>query len=264
MNAQELILTNVLKCRRMDLYLNRPELSPEQDVKFKELTRRFEAGEPVQYLIGECEFYGLDFAVDERVLIPRPETEVLVEEVIKTFAQDLGPIHIVDLGTGSGNIAVALAKHIPSAHVTAVDYSREILSLALENARRNDVDSKIEFVYSDIFAGFNKMFRGKSFDALVSNPPYIPTEQLNSLPLIVQKEPAKALDGGVDGLDFYRCIENKSYAFLKRGGKIFLEIGDDQTDAIAEIFRTQNGWREVKFLPDYSGRTRIFKAIKHF
>ena len=179
---------------------------------------------------------GLNFTVDPRVLIPRPETEILAQAAIDFVKYSKRkPVDILDIGTGSGNIAVALAKHLTNSNVVAVDISREALEVALDNACRHIVEKKIRFIQSDIFSNLHEAAENQKFDIIVSNPPYIRTEDLKRLPLDVQKEPKIALDGGYDGLDFYRRIIRESPRYLKIGGMLFLEFGNGQADKIKEM-----------------------------
>ena len=392
MTEEELILTTVKNCQRIDLYADPAPLSIQQRDQIDTIKLRRQKGEPLQYLLGSCEFMGLKFKVDSRVLIPRPETELLVEAAIRIIkegkdkrlqslranevseaisnkdcfapfprprmgSRDENPRgaalamtqRILDLGTGSGNIAISLAKFIDECQVTTVDISQDALDLACENARLNGVEEKIQFVKSDLFdsVGKYKTFLtaknsfptqqrrydaptylkepleevgtvpassfnygkeswgdrreefswelmplsrnayGKSqqlvsgtsapnlyqeivegalenslsnlagFDMMISNPPYIPSGMMTTLPADVQKEPTLSLDGGKDGLDFYRRIVGESPVFLKPGGLLLLEIGDGQREAIEQIvFPTQN-FIIRECVKDYRGMDRI-------
>jgi len=237
MTEKELILTTVKQCRRVDLYIDPLPLTPEQQFHLKEIHSRRQQGEPIQYILGSCEFLGIPLRVDSRVLVPRPETELLVETAVNLIREfKKTPARVLDLGTGSGNIAISLAKMVDSIDVTAVDISAEALALAKENAGDNGVLSKIKFVESDLFMNLkNHLLKNQLFDIIVSNPPYILTSQISELPSDVQHEPLLALDGGADGLKFYRRILAEAPAFLKAGGKIVWEIGDNQAESICEL-----------------------------
>lgn len=255
MTEDELLLTSILNCERSDLYLDQLSLSPEQSLYFiDKKTKRLE-GCPLQYVIGETEFFGLRFKVDERVLVPRPETEILVEKTLEVGSQKR-KIKILDIGTGSGCIAIALARTLPDVEITASDISGGALELAKENARINAVDSKIDFVRSDLFDNIGY----KEYDLIVSNPPYIAAGDIGSLPEDVQHEPAIALDGGNNGLDFYRRIISRGKEFLKNGGFILFEIGFGQSDKIKGIFSTVSGFEIVDVVKDYNDIERVIVA----
>ena len=245
MSEDEILLTHILQCRPVDLLLKKPQLTPQQGRRFEECKARRLSGEPLQYIIGSWEFYGLEFKVDSRALVPRPETEILVDLAIKKFQGS----RILELGTGSGNIAVALAKFLPYVQVTTADISLEALALAMENAQRHEVESRIEFVHADM-----KDVTG-SFDLVISNPPYIPSSELKNLPADVQQEPAIALDGGEDGLKFYRAIINRSPSLLSPGGYLMMEFGDGQAEAISSL--AQKHFKNIEIYKDLTGRERV-------
>ena len=280
MNADEMLLTSLLKCRRVDLYTNPIKLDSARQKVFDNLKRRYVGGEPLQYILGECEFYGMTLKVDERVLIPRPETELLVDLILDTIPYDwkLFPIigetvskyrgkcpqgqylRILDLGTGSGNIAIALAKHLPESRLVSVDISREALHLARTNAMAQGVEHRIDFINADLKDFLQKQSdQNKTFDVIISNPPYIPTSQLSSLPQNVQREPVLALDGGEDGLKFYRAIVPAAELLLSSQGFLFFEIGDGQSFDILRLFSNQK-FAKVHALKDFSGTDRFILA----
>jgi len=262
MTEEEMILTAVKNCQRIDLYADPAPLSIQQRDQINTIKLRRQKGEPLQYLLGSCTFMGLKFKVDSRVLIPRPETELLVEAAIKILKKSddrkLMTQRILDLGTGSGNIAIGLAKFIEECQVTAVDISQDALDLAGQNARLNGVEEKIQFVRSDLFVSFkNSLPNPAGFDMIISNPPYIPSGMITTLPADVQKEPTLALDGGMDGLDFYRRLVIESSIYLKPGGFLLFEMGDGQREAIEQIvLRTQN-FIIHECVQDYRGTDRI-------
>ena len=217
---------------------------------FYELLQRRYRGEPIQYIAGEAEFYGLTFRVTPDVLIPRPETEHTVEKVIELAAGFAAP-RIVDVGTGSGCIAVALRHHLPQARITAVDLSSAALAVAEENARRNE--AVIRFLEGDLLAPV----AAERFEFVVSNPPYVPLADRDSLAVEVRDhEPALALFAGDDGLDIYRRLIPQAFACLVPGGFIALEIGYGQSEAIAEVLAAA-GFGQIEFIPDLQGIPRV-------
>ncbi len=250
MTERELLLTAILKCQRADLYAGRWSLTKEQEERLTYCLSLRSQGIPLQYVLGETGFFGLRFKVDKRVLIPRPETELLVEAVIRRTK--ICEPRILDIGSGSGCIAVSLAKSLPKARVTAVDISCQALELARENALINGVSERIDFIQSDLFPS------GESeFDIIVSNPPYICSQEIDKLSAEVRNEPRLALDGGNDGLDFYREIIPRAGGLLNNGGFLFLEIGWNQRKAIEGIIDKQNALRLEEVIKDYSGIERI-------
>jgi release factor glutamine methyltransferase len=255
----ELLLAHVLKLPRMKLYLNfeRALTEPETDT-FRELVKRRAQREPLQHIVGTTSFCGLEIAVNRHVLVPRPETELLAEagwSFLSTL--DSRPSTALDFGTGSGCIAIALAAKSPTAKITALDISPDALNLAQQNAAKNNAADRIEFVQGD---GFAALPPGTQFDLIISNPPYIPTAEIATLdPEVRDYDPRSALDGGADGLDFYRRLAAEASPFLKPGGKIMLEFGEGQAGAIQEIFEKQK-WIVEAIRPDYTQRQRILIA----
>ncbi len=266
MTEQEWMLTSLLECRRVDLYAERQSLTPGQEMRYASMQRRRKEGEPLQYILGYCDFMGVRIGVDSRVLIPRPETEILVEtalERIKIFPCD-DPLRVLDLGTGSGNIAIALAHHLKYASVTAVDISSEALALARHNAVSQGVAHKINFVQADMTVFLEEGTSAeKQFDVILSNPPYIPTFQLGRLPRDVRQEPRIALDGGKDGLRFIRGLITSAHRHLREGGFLLLEIGDGQREAVEEILAQHPCYRNIRFYKDYVQTDRIVYAEKN-
>lgn len=255
----ELLLAHVLKLPRMKLYLNfeRALTEPETDT-FRELVKRRAQREPLQHIVGSTSFCGLEITVNRHVLVPRPETELLAEAGW-SFLSPLTP-HLstaLDFGTGSGCIAIALAVKSPTAKITALDLSPDALNLAQQNATKNNVTDRIEFVPGD---GFAALPQGTQFDLIISNPPYIPTAEIATLdPEVRDYDPRSALDGGPDGLDFYHRLAAEARPFLKPGGKIMLEFGEGQAGAIQEIFEKQK-WIVEAIRADYTQRQRILIA----
>ena len=252
----ELLLMLVLE-RSRAWVLAHPEAIPssQQAGRFIELVERRYCGEPMQYITGETEFYGLPFTVTPDVLIPRPDTEHLVEKALELARQFLQP-RIVDVGTGSGAIAVTLARQLPEAEITAVDLSESALQVARDNARQNAVDQRIRFLQGDLLAPVSS----EQFDLVVSNPPYVPDTDREQIAVEVREfEPALALFAGVDGLEVYRRLIPAVREVLAPGGFIALEIGFSQAQAIEELLQT-GGFQEIEFTPDLQGIPRVASA----
>lgn len=257
MTEHELILTSVLNCRRVDLYVDSRPLTKKEEKRLSHIAQRRKGGEPLQYILGHCEFMGLRFSVYENVLIPRPETELLVEAILERHQHKNALLEILDLGTGSGNIAVSLAKYL-DCQVTTADVSKEALVVAKKNASLNFVSDKIRFIQSDLFSFFGNEPRKQSlFDIIVSNPPYIQSDAIHKLSKEVRREPRLALDGGKDGLDFYRRIALQASRFLKVGGHIFLEIGDGQKKSVEKIFENTKNFILKETIKDYRQTDRV-------
>jgi release factor glutamine methyltransferase len=257
----ELLLAHLLNMPRMKLYLNfERKLSATEVDNFRELIKRRGQREPLQHIVGSTCFCGLELAVDRQVLIPRPETELLAEQgwtFLNSLNTQHSPLSTLDLGTGSGCLAIALAVHCPMARVFAIDISAEALNLAGQNAARHNVRDRIDFLQSDAFAALESP---KLFDLIISNPPYIPTQEIQSLQIEVRDhDPREALDGGPDGLAFYRRIATEAAPFLQPGGKIMLEFGDGQAAAIRKIFESEK-WIVEAIIEDYTQRPRILIA----
>ena len=208
---------------------------------------------PLQYVTNSQEFYGLKFYVDENVLIPRSDTEILVETVIK-YVKNLENknenLKILDMCTGSGIIAIILAKYCENVDITAVDKSEDALKVAIKNAKTHNVYNKINFIKSDMFENL----KGK-YNIIVSNPPYIEKDVIKTLSKDVQHEPEMALDGGINGLDFYRIINNNVDNFLEKNGAVFLEIGYNQRDSVSEIFA--ENFKNIKCIKDLNNLDRV-------
>lgn len=254
----EHLLAHVLKKKRMDLYMEfeRP-LAESELAPLRDLVRRRAQREPLQHLLGTVEFLGLTLKSDARALIPRPETEQLCE-MLATEAKSADCIWkngaIADVGTGSGCIALALAHALPDARVTGLDASDDALALAIENAERTGLATRVTFQKSDLLAATEGQF-----DLIVANLPYIPTADLAALQPEVQRDPSAALDGGADGLDIIRRLLPQAHATLRSGGMLALEVGHNQTAILAAELST-NGWRDVKILKDHQGRDRFLFA----
>jgi release factor glutamine methyltransferase len=258
----ELLLAHLLKMPRMKLYLNFERvLSPTEIDSLRELVKRRGQREPLQHITGSTSFCGCEITVSRHALVPRPETEILAELgwqfLLAAPMQSEGGSTALDFGTGTGCISIALAAKCPSAKIVATDISADALALAKENAARNKVAERIEFLQGD---GFTTLATGEQFDLIISNPPYIPSAEIEALqPEVRDFDPRTALDGGVDGLDFYRKLAFEAKPFLKAAGKIMLEFGDGQVDAIRKIFENEK-WIVEAVKEDYSKRERILIA----
>ena len=207
---------------------------------------------PIQYITNNQEFMKLNFFVNQNVLIPRSDTEILVEEVINTYKNE--PVKILDMCTGSGCIAISLKKYMQNSEVCGIDISKEALKVAQLNAKNNNVD--VKFKCSDMFTDI----KNKDFDVIVSNPPYIKTQVINSLDREVKNEPIIALDGGEDGLYFYKKIIKEAFNFLTDNGMIFLEIGYDQKEDVENLLKENKNYSEIKTIQDLSGNDRCVIA----
>ena len=253
----EILLAHVLNCRRLTLYVDSDKiLSLESVLKFNELINRRLEGIPVAYLTGKKDFMGLSFAVNQNVLIPRPETEILTE-FVGEYLRGLGrEVNFADLGVGSGAIAVSILKFVKTARAAAVDISNEALEVAKFNATKFHVEDRIKFYCGDLF----EPLEGQIFNAIVSNPPYIPTCELKTLQTEVKSEPQVALDGGEDGLEFYRRIISDAPRFLADGGLLAVEIGINQASAVRKLFE-QEIFVDVTILKDLAGIERVAAGI---
>lgn len=255
MKEREYILTQVLDCSRADLYLHPQELQGDALKNFQDISRRRLSGEPLQYILGCAEFMGLEFKVDPRVLIPRPETEILVEEALGEVRESkIENGRLMDLGTGSGNIVISLAKNLPHGAFLATDVSATAIELARENSRLNGTQRRIEFLVSDLFSAIDS---GESFDMIVSNPPYISRQEMAGLAPEVRREPQLALDGGLDGLALYRRIIKESPDYLKKNGLLIMEMGYNQSRDIQNIFRRSEAFEVERIVNDYRGIERV-------
>jgi len=251
----ELLLAHILQCDRVYLAAHFDDpLTPDQQATFNTLIARRAAHEPLQYILGHQEFYGLDFRVTPAVLIPRPETEHLVEAVLlwATRFHDERLLHIADVGTGSGAIAIALATHLAGATFISTDISEAALAIARENAETHGCEDRIQFLHRDLLPPETR------FDAIVSNPPYVPAADAATMqPEVVHHEPHTALFAGPDGLDVYRRLIPAAQAALNPEGLLALEIGYGQRDALTELL---TGWNNIRFIDDYQGIPRTVLA----
>lgn len=248
-----LLMQFILKqTRQYIMVYDEKKLTQEQEEKYFQAVEQLVKGIPLQHITHRQEFMKMDFYVNGNVLIPRPDTEVLVEEVIQ-IAKKINAKKILDLCTGSGAIAVSLAKYIKDSQITATDISIEALKIAERNAKKHQVDKQIAFLPSDLFKDLPK----EKYDIIVSNPPYIKKEIIKTLDKEVQKEPHIALDGGYDGLDFYRKIIHQAYEFLKYKGYLCLEIGYDQRIDVIELIEQEEKYINTYGKKDLYGNDRV-------
>ncbi len=256
----ETIVGHALGLKRMQLYLQFERLLSEAELdKIRPLVKRRSMREPLAYVLGEAEFHGLKLKVDRRALIPRPETEELVEMAVKAYAEATAPTRILDLGTGSGCIALALAAAFPLARVTAVDASEDALSLATENAASTGLAERTRMLRSD---WFSLLPEGESFDLIVSNPPYLTAaETAETLPEVRAHEPASALTAADDGLADLRKIVEGAPRFLTSGGRLFIETGIAQHARLLEMMAAV-GFTEIVSKKDLSDRDRFVAGRK--
>ncbi len=255
----ELLLAHALNMPRLKLYLNFERVLNEVELStVREMVRRRAAREPLQHITGGTSFCGLEMKCSRAALIPRPETELLAErawQFLSTLNSQISTA--LDLGTGTGCLAIAIAKNVAGVAVHAVDISTEALALARVNAEANEVGERIVFHFGDAFAALPT---GMKFDLIVSNPPYIAAEEIATLsPEVRDYDPRLALDGGADGLDFYRRLASEAGAFLKPQGKLMLEFGDGQETALEKLFFDEK-WIVEGIVADYSSRPRILIA----
>ncbi len=245
----------IFKITRAQLIANNDmEFSKDQTDNYINSIKKISTGIPIQYITNNQEFMNLNFYVDENVLIPQPDTETLVEEVINEYKEK--KCEILDLCTGSGAIAISLAKYINESNIVASDISMKALQIAKLNAEKNLVRKKIEFIESDMF---NRIYKD-DFDIIVSNPPYIKTKVIEKLDRQVKNEPYIALDGGADGLKFYKIIIENAYKYIKNEGKVFLEIGYDQKNELINLFKENNHYENIYSKKDLGGNDRIIVA----
>ena len=230
------------------------EVDKERCYIYKESINQICNGKPMQYVINKQEFMGLNFYVDEDVLIPQPDTEIIVEEVIKEYKDK--ECLLLDLCTGSGAIGISLAKYIDKSIVFASDISEKAIQIAKLNAEKNTVWKRMKFIESNMFENISEKF----FDAIVSNPPYIETDVIETLSIQVKNEPYMALDGGLDGLKFYRIIADEAWKHIKDDGKLFLEIGYNQKEMVENILKQSGKYCDIYSKKDLGDNDRIVVA----
>ena len=254
----KILLKHLLKVDDIYLIINGEEkISEDIKEEFKQDIELLNSGKPIQYITNNQEFMKLDFYVDENVLIPQPDTEILVEEVLNICKYKKDDINILDLCTGSGAIGISLARYIKKSMVTMSDISEKALEIANENAEENNLKDKCTFVKSDMFENIEK-----KFDIIVSNPPYIKTKVIDTLDREVQNEPKIALDGGQDGLYFYKIIANEAWKYLKQNGILAIEIGYDQRDEVIKLLKDTGKFKDIYSKKDLSGNNRIIICKK--
>lgn len=248
----EILLAHVLHKERIYLYAHYDEpMNPQELAAYRELVKKRANRYSVAHILGTQPFMGLDFKVNEDVLIPRPETEMLVESVVAA-AEGTAP-SIVDIGTGSGAIVLSLLHYLPQANGIGVDISPKALAIAAENGKALDLDGRVTWIESDLFTNVPQ----GPYDWIVSNPPYLTQHDMEELQPEVRHDPALALYGGDDGLDIYRRLAKESPAFVKRGGHCIVEIGAGQTQDVSAIFTADGAYEHEKTVKDYGGIERV-------
>lgn len=255
----EILLAFARRCTRMQLYTNyENELDDATRTTMRDLVKRRAAGEPVAYLVGHREFFSLDFLVSSAVLIPRPDTETLVVELLESL-KGLSEPRVLEIGTGSGCIAIATAVRTPTASVVAVDISPDALAIATQNAAKHKCETRIDFRQGDLFAAVRE---GETFHAIASNPPYVPQVDWETLDPGCKYEPRIALDGGPDGMEILRRIVDQTSSFLEPGGRLLLELDPPQAEVIAALLTDAGLWEDVRIIKDIEQRARVVSARK--
>ena len=253
----KILLANILNVKKEYLLIHsEEEVKQEDKIKYENNINELIKGKPLQYITNKQEFMGLNFYVDENVLIPQPDTEILVEKAIE-IAETTQKNKILDMCTGSGCIAISLAKNIKNAQIIATDISNNALNVANKNAINHNVENKIKFINSDMFNNIEE-----KFDIIVSNPPYIETETINKLEIEVQNEPHLALDGGIDGLKFYKIIANNAFKYLNENGYLLLEIGYNQQKSVMQLLQDTGKYKNIETIKDLGGNYRVVIARK--
>lgn len=253
--ARMLLQATLKKSKEYLMIYDTKEITQKEREQYIKNVKRLIAGEPLQYITGKQEFMKLNFLVTKDVLIPRPDTEILVEEVINIANNFKNPV-ILDLCTGSGAIAVSIAKYVKNVQVYALDISSKAIDIAKKNAEFNGVKNNVQFIESNLFS----KIKDKKFDIIVSNPPYIETDTIKTLSKDVQNEPRIALDGGKDGLDFYKKISENAYKFLNRQGYLCLEIGYNQKQSVSKILENQKRYVNIYCKKDLCENDRVIIA----
>jgi len=261
----EILLSYLLKMKRSEIYLNFDKiLSNNERRELEQAIQKRLKNIPLQYITKHQEFMGMDFFIEEGVLIPRPETEILVEKIIEKLKNKKpdSPLRVADLGTGSGIIAISMAKYIKNITIYAIDISEKSLKLASKNALKHNCEDKIVFIQGDLFEPLREKIDQNCLDGVVSNPPYISLEDFKSLPVeIREREPKIALCGGVNGMDYYRKIVKKASYFLKKNGFVALEVGAGQAKKVKELILKENDFKQnIEIFRDYSNIERVVIA----
>jgi release factor glutamine methyltransferase len=259
--SAELLLAHVLNVPRIKLYTDFERILDDKSLAtYREFIRRAVEDEPIAYLTGKAHFFNLEFTVTRDVLIPRPDTETLVENVLQTVRHQSGleSARVLDLCTGSGCIAAAIAKNLKAATVVATDISEPAVQVARKNIEQLGLADRVIVELGDLYDPISRLVDPRPFDLIVANPPYIPTNQLETLDKSVRDfEPLSALDGGIDGLIIHRRILQKATEHLTATGRVFLEIAFDQGPAALEMAASYDAFEEVRLLKDYGGRDRV-------
>lgn len=262
----EILLSHQLSISRLKLYLEYDQPVGENDLtQYRAMIKRVAEGEPIQYITGVQEFWSMDFIVNRCVLIPRAETEILVEQVIRVYKEnnyiERTTVNILDICTGSGAIAVAIASEIKNAEIIASDISKEALNIARQNITRHEMQERITLIEGDLFEPFNGF--NNHFDIIVSNPPYVTKDEYRLLPGKIRDfEPKIALESGVDGLYHIRTILENAPNYLKPNGWLMLEMDPSQTETVTKIISKDNSFLSASVVKDYSNRDRVVTAQK--
>ncbi len=256
----EILLAHARGCQRIQLYTQFDSpLTDAQRAMMRDLVKRRSAAEPVAYLVGHREFFGLDFRVTSDVLVPRPDTETLIVEAIEYLKSHSQP-RVLDVGTGSGCIAITLAVNCRQAQITAVDLSATALAVAKQNSEKHSVTDRIRFLYGDLFG---PLAADEQFDLIASNPPYITSAEIETLqPDVRLHEPRSALDGGADGLDIIRRIVADAPRYLVPTGCLLIEIACEQADAVSQLLTANGNYAEIAVLKDLSKQPRVVRAVR--
>lgn len=255
----EILLADILGCKRLDLYLQyQKPLSKNETDKYRDYIQRRAEFEPLQYITGKVEFYGMDFFVTKDVLIPRPETEILIESVIDSF-DEKNSLRVLDIGTGTGIIPIVLGKNYPEFKLFAMDVSEEALEVAKKNAEKHNLKERINFFKRDIFQELKKSGNQK-FDLIISNPPYVSISEYKTLQKeITEYEPKEAVTDKNDGFLFYNRIAEVGRTLLEQNGFIFFEVGKDQAEGVKKILEVK-GYKNIQSRKDYLEIERVIIA----
>ena len=262
--SAELLLSNILSLKRIELYMHFGQVVEKQQLeRLRDMVKRAGAHEPVAYLVGKTEFYSIEIEVNQDCLIPRPETELLVERAIEFLRGREGPQSVCDLCTGSACIAVAIAKNFPHAHVVATDISDAALAVAARNIEKYQLEDRVTLLNGDLFDPVIPHLDGSTFDLIVCNPPYVSSTEYEALDKNVREyEPALGLLAGQDGLDVYRRIADHAGGLLKDNGAIMLEVGYSQGPAVRKLVEEAGLSRAVKIEKDFNDNDRIVIAVR--